>query len=646
MKHWGRNLLIMGVGLLSFSLGNQVVQAKDTDPLGPTFSEMVSKPLYRPAAVKSTSQTMIDIVLKPKDQQGMFQQALDVNTPGNADFKNFLTPSGIREKYGQPQSVTDAWKTYLAKHHLKTFVYDNGLLMTVTGKVKDFNSTFKTNMKTATYHSNPLQFSKTKPAIPADLASTVWTVLGMGNHSKNYLFPSATSASPTASAGSDSMNAFTGYTSQFTDHYNVKPLYDQGLTGNGQTIGVMTFGDLKASNAYHFWKHEKADTNMKRLTTKKISNTILSPKLVGGNSGEATMDVEYAGSVAPQANIRVYANANSVPTLANLVNAYSTAFNENKVGSITNSWGLGSQTLLNMLKDRKVLTPYYSDVLNMVLAQGALQGISLFDAAGDDGALTFNAQGVSGNRVLLDRSVNSAPVLEANPWVTSTGGTTLPFSKDFGTSTKTTMLPVGKVSVSKERSWGMDYLWPSLQNKPGIIAKLPFLLDSIGFGGGGGFNKTVATPAYQDGVPGVNTFNARNYFSNLNQPIFNSDLLHGTSSGRNYPDVSADGDMMTGYKIYFPMGKTKWVPSGGTSIVAPQMAAMTAVINSQSGRSKMGFWNPQIYQLAQQQDSPFHPLNDTDNNSNLYYTGQPGTVYNQASGLGTVDFAKLAQVYK
>ncbi|WP_225352917.1 protease pro-enzyme activation domain-containing protein [Lentilactobacillus parafarraginis] len=76
--------------------------------MGPTFSEMVSKPLYRPAAVKSTSQTMIDIVLKPKDQQGMFQQALDVNTPGNADFKNFLTPSGIREKYGQPQSVTDA----------------------------------------------------------------------------------------------------------------------------------------------------------------------------------------------------------------------------------------------------------------------------------------------------------------------------------------------------------------------------------------------------------------------------------------------------------------------------------------------------------------------------------------------------------
>ena len=27
--------------------------------------------------------------------------------------------------------------------------------------------------------------------------------------------------------------------------------------------------------------------------------------------------------------------------------------------------------------------------------------------------------------------------------------------------------------------------------------------------------------------------------------------------------------------------------------------------------------------------------------NNLYYTGQPGKIYNQASGLGTINFAKL-----
>jgi hypothetical protein len=60
----------------------------------------------------------------------------------------------------------------------------------------------------------------------------------------------------------------------------------------------------------------------------------------------------------------------------------------------------------------------------------------------------------------------------------------------------------------------------------------------------------------------------------------------------------------------------------------------------------MGFLNAQIYQLATTQNSPFNPLNSTTDNNNMYYTGQPGTVYNQASGLGTVNFEKLFEEYK
>jgi len=53
--------------------------------------------------------------------------------------------------------------------------------------------------------------------------------------------------------------------------------------------------------------------------------------------------------------------------------------------------------------------------------------------------------------------------------------------------------------------------------------------------------------------------------------------------------------------------------------------------------------NPQIYKFAQQTDTPFNPLNDANNNNNLFYTGQPGTLYNQATGLGTINFDKLYQ---
>jgi subtilase family serine protease len=83
-----------------------------------------------------------------------------------------------------------------------------------------------------------------------------------------------------------------------------------------------------------------------------------------------------------------------------------------------------------------------------------------------------------------------------------------------------------------------------------------------------------------------------------------------------------------------------------TSFVAPQLAGLSALINSANG-SQAGFWNPQLYRFAVQKDSPLHPLNDTGaNNDNGFYTGTPGTVYNQATGLGTPDVTALANKLK
>lgn len=70
------------------------------------------------------------------------------------------------------------------------------------------------------------------------------------------------------------------------------------------------------------------------------------------------------------------------------------------------------------------------------------------------------------------------------------------------------------------------------------------------------------------------------------------------------------------------------------------MAGANAVMNS-GRQTPIGFWNPQIYKFAQESDSPFNVLDDADNNNNLYYTGQPGKIYNQASGLGTINFTQL-----
>ena len=120
-------------------------------------------------------------------------------------------------------------------------------------------------------------------------------------------------------------------------------------------------------------------------------------------------------------------------------------------------------------------------------------------------------------------------------------------------------------------------------------------------------------------------------------------------SGRAVPDLSTDADPLTGYLVYDPSAVGEpaleggW---GGTSFVAPQLNGSTAVIESYLGR-RVGFWNPTIYALASSSHSPFTPLQQSGTmNDNLFYTGEPGSLYNEATGLGVPDLSELARDLK
>ena len=76
--------------------------------------------------------------------------------------------------------------------------------------------------------------------------------------------------------------------------------------------------------------------------------------------------------------------------------------------------------------------------------------------------------------------------------------------------------------------------------------------------------------------------------------------------------------------------------------MGPQLNGSTAVMESYLGH-RVGLWNPWIYKFAQQKNSPFIPLQQTGTgNDNLYYSGNPGAVYNASTGLGTPNLSALA----
>jgi subtilase family serine protease len=125
-------------------------------------------------------------------------------------------------------------------------------------------------------------------------------------------------------------------------------------------------------------------------------------------------------------------------------------------------------------------------------------------------------------------------------------------------------------------------------------------------------------------------------------------VVSGGGSGRAVPDLSADADPYSGYLLYEPSavaagGQALEGGWGGTSFIAPQFNGSTAVIDSYLGH-RVGFWNPSLYAFAAGPDSPVTPLNQVGTgNDNIFYTGNPGELFNEATGLGVPNLAAFAR---
>lgn len=485
----------------------------------------------------------------------------------------------------------------MKKHDLKTTVSKNKRVIFVSGKAGSIGKLFKTNLNSAKYHHNPFQFGKTKPRFPRALSKSLLAIVGITDHSRNNVFPNTDLQ---LAKTNPLVHKLGGYTSRFTHQYHLNSLLQKGFDGKNNTIGIISFEGIHKSNAFHFWKHEHASVSLKRFSVKNVQGNYFIPKMSTNDSLEATMDVEYAGSVAPQANIRMYREKSAVPTLLNTINLFNAAYDENKVGSLSSSWGLQDNKTNSLMEKHKIVPKQYLEILNLTFAQGDLQGISTFVGSGDTGAGSYYVKRITKNHAFLGYSQHSNDIITTNPWLTSCGGTTLPYSytgSELGNST------FGNISNKSERAWGSNLL-NVLKNKPELLKKYPRIRMNLTTGCGGGFSEIYATPNYQKGVPGVNSFNARKLLTKYNYPIFNAPLISGTGQGRNFPDISANADSWTPYITYQKeKGQSPWSLGAGTSIVGPQMAGAVADLNS--GRStRMGFLNAQIYQLATTRNSP------------------------------------------
>ena len=603
--------------------------------LGPLTAQSGSTPI---------SVTLALALRSPSEAESLLTA---LHTPGNSQFHRFLTASEFEARFGPAGADVARLISQLAAYKL-TAKQTSTTTLRVTGLPANLERAFAVSLhayqtpehgkvRAYTFHA-PVGH----PSIPSEMTGTVAAVIGL--NSRPSFRPDVRTVpdrlrSVRHTVKSAAIKNMPGFltVADFANLYDVQPLYQQGITGQSRTLGIVTLASFTPSDAFAYWKAVGLNVDPSRIQVVNVDGGPGAPSDASG-SIETTLDVEQSGGIAPGAKIIVYQSPN---TGQGFVDAFAAAVESNAADSISTSWGFWEWfNTISTVSDP--ITGQSAEVLQVfheLFLQAAIQGQTLFAGSGDSGAYEVNGDlGCNPETKLLTCNLTlSVQNPASDPAITAAGGTTLPGLQQFCLNSGCTQQY--QINIPNERVWGWDYL-------DGLCAKLgvpdPVACGIFPGGSGGGISILFARPDYQETMPGLRHSAQSQIYVIDGKLVF---TLPGNYVGRNVPDVSFNADPQTGYQVYYTSDNLGFVIlpfSGGTSFVAPQLNGVTALLG-QSVNSRIGLLNYPLYALAHGNKGykgsrpPLRAISDGDN---WFYYGR--NAYSQGAGLGTLDVANFA----
>jgi subtilase family serine protease len=602
-------------------------------------------------AIESPTRTLVSVTLPLKLRNTAAAETLlkSLSDPSSASFHQFLTPQAFRAQFGPAETDVAIAVANLATYGL-TAERIGATTLKVTGSIVNMERAFQVSLHTyavpAQGKAASYQFRAptSAPKIPAELSAVVANVIGLSTRPKFFphnlrVAPKLARVQGTAAPASNGglINPVGSLTvADFSKYYNAAPLAAKKITGQGRTLAIVTLASFTKSDAFAYWQAVGLKVKSDRIKVANVDGGPGKPSDASG-SDETTLDVEQSGGIAPGANIIVYQAPNTDQAF---LDAFVKAIESNEADSISTSWG--EWEWYDNLANGPVTDPYTGKTvsslraLHEVLLQAALQGQSVFAAAGDAGAYDAN-DGQTPPDYSLALSVDNPA---SDSFITAAGGTTLAGPQSFE-------VPQGilTVNIPHERVWSWDYLEP-------LCTDLG--LDNIEcgifpVGGGGGVSFEFPLPFYQEGLSGIQKTEPYQAFVDEDSiPPQTLVDIPAHYAGRNVPDISFNADPDTGYVLYYTSDSGFGLDTfyGGTSFVAPQLNGVVGLI-TEYVHGRVGLLNIPLYELAHQSGAytgKHAPFNVIKYGNNDFYTGRDG--YSPAVGIGTLDVANFADAIK
>jgi subtilase family serine protease len=380
--------------------------------------------------------------------------------------------------------------------------------------------------------------------------------------------------------------------------YNEQPLFNAGITGAGQTIVIVdAFGSptIEADLAVFDAQYNLPAPPSFKIIQPAGKVPAWDPTDANGDlgwAGETTLDVEWAHSMAPGANILLVetpvAETEGTAGMPQIVKAENYVINHHLGQVISQSFGATEQTFPSAASIQGLRSAYFNAARNHVTVLAATGDLGATDDANAAGTLIYTHRAVDWP--------------SSDPLVTAVGGTQLAL---LSTGQRTQADGVWNDSTNYA-------LNNAFSGSPGPTALAT----------GGGLSTVFARPSYQNSVAGV------------------------VGAARGVPDISmsaACSGLVNTYQS-FPGAPAGWYVVCGTSEATPLFAGIVALADQLAGHS-LGLINPALYALSAARAPGLvdvtagnNSVSFIQNNALVTVKGfQAGPGYDLASGVGTVD---------
>jgi subtilase family serine protease len=537
--------------------------------------------------------------------------------PHSADFHHWLTPAQFGERFGPPIEDTRKVTQWLTNHG---FTVNNvpagGLFVDFSGSAGRVAEAFHTEIHRYHVGGQDHYANTADPSVPAALTSVVSGFRSLndfhpGSHVRHlgtaHLDRTTRKWSSHLTAAANAL--YIAGPQDFATIYGVNQVWQQGVTGTGQTIAVVGESNIDSADIQSF-RDQFGITALGPNGSVEMEHppsTVCNAPDASDNEPESYLDAEWSGAMAPNATIDfVSCGRMGVTAGADLAAAYiiGDPAHVQRVSVLSTSYG-----------DCEALPQSEANQFYVSLwQQAATEGITVVVASGDTGG--------DGCQDVIDHATDGLSVVNeaSTPYNIAAGGTD--FSDVFSGTTSTYWAAANGANFLSAQSYIPEMTWNETCASPLVLATFGqgftgssgpngfcthaaqqpvdpntgFSPYFFAWAGSGGLSTVSARPGWQAGVAGIPAQGGRavpdiSMFASGGY-TWGQTLILCDSGLANMPAGTAC-DFTNADDVYANYG-------GGTSFVAPAFAGIMALIDQKSG-DRQGQANYVLYPLAGEQ---------------------------------------------